>query len=257
VVGDWLAAGGRAIDTSADYGDGLHYAEGQTGAALKRTKVPRAELFITTKIPQSHLGFNSTLAVAEGSLQALGLDHVDLLLIHWPGVHGHPTADPTKSRQDTWRALEQLHRAGKVRAIGVSNFMPNHLAEIFAIATIPIAVNQFEYHVGVHDQALLELCGKHNITVTSYAPLACLDEGILQFSLPYSILYRKSLYDKQMAVTNDSAPSYIHTGGRRRADERRREGGRGGAPGQDRGAGGAYDAFGEIGTIFGSLNGKR
>ena len=79
------------------------------------------------------MGYNSTLQVVAGSLKALGVDYVDLVLIHWPGVSSRPTEDPTKSRQDTWRALEHLHKTGKAKSIGVSNFMPNHLAEIFSI----------------------------------------------------------------------------------------------------------------------------
>lgn len=174
----WLKQGGRAIDTSADYGDGLHAAELLTGKAIKQSGLARKDLFITSKIPQTLLGYNSTLAVAAGSLAALGVDYLDLLLIHWPGVvpsynPGHtPPEDPTAARVATWRALEELHKQGKVRAIGVSNFMPRHLAELFALedAIVP-AVNQFEYHVGLHDQQLLATCAAHNITVTGYAPL--------------------------------------------------------------------------------------
>ena len=84
---------------------------------------------------------------------------------------GRPTADPVASRADTWRALELLKSQGKARAIGVSNFMPVHLTELYRTAKISPAVNQFEYHIGLHDEELLQMCKDHNITVTAYAPL--------------------------------------------------------------------------------------
>ena len=160
---DWIKMGGRAIDTSADYGDGQHAAERLTGQAMRQSGVTRGELFLTSKIPQSELGYNSTLRVAEASLDALGVDYLDLLLIHWPGVVGHPTADPIASRADTWRALELLHARGQAKAIGVSNFMPRHLAELFQTAKVSPSVNQFEYHIGLHDEELLATCKAHNI----------------------------------------------------------------------------------------------
>ena len=160
---DWIKTGGRAIDTSADYGDGQHAAERLTGQAIRQSGVTRDQLFLTSKIPQSELGFNSTLQVAEASLNALGVDYLDLLLIHWPGVVGHPTANPIVSRADTWRALELLHARGQAKAIGVSNFMARHLVELFQSAKVSPSVNQFEYHIGLHDEELLAACKAHNI----------------------------------------------------------------------------------------------
>lgn len=160
---DWIKAGGRAIDTSADYGRGQHTAERLTGRAIAQSGIARDELFLTSKIPQSELGYNSTLRVAAASIDALGVEYLDLLLIHWPGVVGRPTADPVASRADTWRALELLHSRGQAKAIGVSNFMPRHLEELYRTAKVSPAVNQFEYHIGLHDDELLATCRAHNI----------------------------------------------------------------------------------------------
>jgi diketogulonate reductase-like aldo/keto reductase len=160
---DWIKAGGRAIDTSADYGRGQHTAERLTGRAIAQSGIARDELFLTSKIPQSELGYNSTLRVAAASIDALGVEYLDLLLIHWPGVVGRPTADPVASRADTWRALELLHSRGQAKAIGVSNFMPRHLEELYRTAKVSPAVNQFEYHIGLHDEELLATCRAHNI----------------------------------------------------------------------------------------------
>jgi 2,5-diketo-D-gluconate reductase A len=171
IVQDWIKMGGRAIDTSADYGSGQHSAERLTGVAIKQSGIAREELFLTSKIPQTELGYNSTLAVAAASLEAMDVAYLDLLLIHWPGVVGRPTADPVASRAETWRALELLHQQKKVKAIGVSNFMPVHLHELYKTAIVSPAVNQFEYHIGLIDTELLDLCEAHNITVTAYAPL--------------------------------------------------------------------------------------
>ncbi|MFD2117337.1 aldo/keto reductase [Paenibacillus yanchengensis] len=152
-----LEVGYRHIDTAASYKN-----EHEVGAALAKTSVPRDEIFVTTKIWNDDQGFETTLSAFERSSQKLGVDVIDLLLIHWP----------LKDKFiDTWRALEQLYKAGKVRAIGVSNFQIYHLEDLFAHAEIKPMVNQVEYHPLLTQVPLLSFCNDHQIKITAWSPL--------------------------------------------------------------------------------------
>src|SRR3990172_88428 len=113
-----LNSGYRLIDTASRYGN-----EQEVGLAVRKSNVPREEVFITTKVAGSEQGYASALKACEGSLRRLGLDHIDLYLIHWPG---------SRKRLETWRAMEELLEVGKARAIGVSNFMRSaeHTSEL-------------------------------------------------------------------------------------------------------------------------------
>jgi diketogulonate reductase-like aldo/keto reductase len=136
--------------------------EKDVGEALRKSSLPREEVFITTKLWNSDHGYDKALAAFEESRKKLGLDYVDLYLIHWP-VEG--------LRSETWKAMEKLLEQGKCRAIGVSNYMTWHLEELLShCSTIP-AVNQVEFHPYLYLKKLLDFCSSHDIQLESYSPL--------------------------------------------------------------------------------------
>jgi methylglyoxal/glyoxal reductase len=160
--------GYKSIDTAAIYGN-----EDGVGQAIKESGVPREELFITTKVWNSEQGYDSTLAAFDESLSKLGLDYVDLYLIHWP-VKG--------KYKDTWRALEKLYKDGRVRAIGVSNFHVHHLEDLLETAEIVPMVNQVEYHPHLAQLELREFCKQKGIQLEAWSPLKqgqLLDEPVI------------------------------------------------------------------------------
>jgi diketogulonate reductase-like aldo/keto reductase len=154
-----LAAGYRLIDTAAMYGN-----EADVGAAVRESGIPREEVFVTTKLWHTDLGYASAKRAFKESHDRLGLGYIDLYLIHWP------RADSPQVRLDTWRALEEIHEGGTCRAIGVSNYSIRHLEEL-AKARIPPAVNQVEFHPFVYDPELVEYCRAHRIQLEAYSPL--------------------------------------------------------------------------------------
>lgn len=172
-----IAAGYRSIDTAAAYGN-----EEGVGQAIRESGVPREELFITTKVWNSEQGYESTLAAFEDSRRKLGLDYLDLYLIHWP-VKG--------KYKDTWRALEKLYADGNVRAIGVSNFHPHHLDDLLADAKVVPAVDQVELHPLLNQAELRRYCEGKGIRVEAWSPLmqGNLDHPVLT---ELSVKYGKS-----------------------------------------------------------------
>jgi diketogulonate reductase-like aldo/keto reductase len=165
-----LEAGYRSIDTAAIYKN-----EEGVGKAIAESNVPREELFITTKIWNADQGFEETLKAFDVSMEKLGLDYLDLLLIHWPlPSHG--------KYLDTWRALEKLYKDGRVRAIGVSNFKVHHLQDILNNCEIKPMVNQVEYHPRFNQRELHDFCKKNEIQLEAWSPLmqgGLLDEPVL------------------------------------------------------------------------------
>jgi diketogulonate reductase-like aldo/keto reductase len=152
-----LELGYRHVDTAAAYGN-----EADVGAALRETDVPRAEVFVTTKLWNSDMGYHSAHDAFRRSLARLGLEYVDLYLLHWP-VPGR--------RLEAWRALEELQRDGLARAIGVSNFMVRHLEELLAHATVPPQVDQVELSPFLAQAELRKFCADHDVLVEAYSPL--------------------------------------------------------------------------------------
>lgn len=152
-----LDAGWRHIDTAAIYGN-----EREVGHAIRESGVPREEIFVTTKLWNDDQGYQVALAAFERSLAKLGLETVDLYLLHWP-VPGR--------RLDSWRALEELYHAGRVRAIGVSNFTIRHLDQLCARAEVIPAVNQVELHPFLQQPGLVAHCRALGIAVSAYSPL--------------------------------------------------------------------------------------
>jgi len=152
-----LELGYRHIDTASIYDN-----ERDVGAALRAAAVPRDELFVTTKLGNRDHGDEVARRAFERSLTALGLDHVDLYLVHWPVAGG---------RAGSWRALERIYEDGGARAIGVSNYMEPHLRELLATADVPPMVDQFELHPFLTQKDLVGLCRRHGIAVEAYSPL--------------------------------------------------------------------------------------
>ena len=152
-----LKAGYLSIDTAAAYGN-----EEGVGQGIRESGVPRSELFVTTKLWNTNQGYDSTLAAFEESRKKLGLEYIDLYLIHWP-VKGKYT--------ETWRAFEKLYRDGAVRAVGVSNFQEHHLLDIFETSKILPMVNQVELHPLLTQNKLRAFCKKHKIQMEAWSPL--------------------------------------------------------------------------------------
>jgi len=157
VVKTALAAGYRAIDTAAAYAN-----ERGVGEALK--SAPRDDIFVTTKLWNDNQGYDSTLVAFDKSLGRLGLDALDLYLIHWPA--------PRKGLYlDSWKALVRLKQEGRARSIGVSNFLPEHLERIIGETGVVPAVNQIELHPSFQQHALRAVHAKHGILTQSWSPL--------------------------------------------------------------------------------------
>lgn len=152
-----ISKGYRSIDTAAMYGN-----ERGVGKAIKESGIAREELFITTKLWNSDQGYDNALKAFDISLNKLGLDYLDLYLIHWP-VKG--------KYLDTWRALEKLYKEGCIRAIGVSNFQIHHLQEILQTSEIIPAVNQVERHPLLNQRDLLAFCQTNQIQLEAWSPL--------------------------------------------------------------------------------------
>lgn len=153
-----IKAGYRSIDTATVYGN-----EEGVGQAIRESGVAREELFITTKVWNNDQGYDSTLAAFDLSLSKLGLEYVDLYLVHWP---------IRAKYKDTWRALEKLYADGKVRAIGVSNFQIDHLEDLLEGAAVKPMVNQVELHPLLSQLELREYCRAQGIQIEAWAPLA-------------------------------------------------------------------------------------
>jgi diketogulonate reductase-like aldo/keto reductase len=155
-----LDSGYRSIDTAAAYRN-----EAGVGEAIRSSGLPRQDLFVTTKLWNSDQGYDPALRAFDASLSELGLDYVDLYLIHWP----LPKRD---NYVDTWRALEKLHADGRVRAVGVSNFQVPHLRRLLDETEIVPAVNQVELHPNLQQAALREFHAEHGIVTEAWSPLA-------------------------------------------------------------------------------------
>ncbi|MEK4487846.1 aldo/keto reductase [Psychrobacillus sp. FSL H8-0484] len=165
--------GYRSIDTAAIYeneeGVGQAIREG-----INEAGIPREELFITSKVWNSDLGYESTIEAYETSLKKLDLEYLDLYLIHWP-VEG--------KYKEAWRALETLYKEGRVKAIGVSNFQAHHLEDLMKDAEIKPMVNQVEYHPRLTQKEIQAFCQEHGIQLEAWSPLMqgqLLDNLVLQ-----------------------------------------------------------------------------
>ncbi|WP_036151038.1 aldo/keto reductase [Maribacter forsetii] len=151
-----LQLGYRHIDTAAAYKN-----EEGVGKGIRESGLNRSEIFLVTKVWNSDQGYEETLKAFDASLERLGVDYLDLYLIHWP-VEG--------KYKDTWRALEYLYAQKKIRAIGVSNFLKHHLEDLMSDCTVVPMVNQMEFHPHLVQQDLIDFCADNGIQYESWSP---------------------------------------------------------------------------------------
>ena len=182
-----LEAGYRSIDTAAIYGN-----EEGTGRALAASGVPREDLFVTTKLWNSEQGYDTTLRAFDASLAKLGLEYLDLYLIHWPM--------PAKDRYvDTYKAFEKLLADGRVRAIGVSNFLPEHLERLTGETSVVPAVNQIELHPHLQQHASREVHAEQGIATEAWSPLGS-GKGILEIPAIVAIAQKHNRTPAQVVL---------------------------------------------------------
>ncbi len=168
VISDAIKAGYRHLDTAA-----LYENEEEVGQALSESGISRSEFFITSKLRRNCLGYDNTKREFEESLKKLKTDYLDLYLIHWPrSDYGRDDFDDWKELdRESWRAMEELVKDGKIRAIGVSNFLPHHLDNLLETAEIVPAVNQLELHPGYLQEEAVEYSRKKGIEIEAWSPM--------------------------------------------------------------------------------------
>jgi 2,5-diketo-D-gluconate reductase A len=186
-VTEALKAGYRLIDTAQGYRN-----EEGVGAAFAESDVPRDELFITTKLTNSEQGYDTTLTAFDGSMEKLGIDVLDLFLIHWP----QPMFD---QYVDTWRAFEKLLADGRVRSIGVSNFEIPHLQRLMSETDVVPTVNQIELHPQFPQDELREFHAEHGILTESWGPLGQ-GKGLLEDPNIVEVARRKDRTPAQVVL---------------------------------------------------------
>ena len=203
-----LDAGYRLIDTAAVYGN-----EAGVGEAIRKSGIPREEIFITTKLWNSDQGKENVRKAFNASLERLGLDYVDLYLIHWPV--------PSKGLYvETWKELEQIYKDGKARAIGVSNFHPEHLDALLAECEIVPAVNQIELHPRFPQHELRDYCADKGIHIESWSPIGgskgnLLENPVLQQigdahgKTPAQVVIRWHIQNGLIVIPKSSNPDRI------------------------------------------------
>ncbi len=201
-----LEAGYRLIDTAAIYRN-----EASVGAALRDSGVAREAIFLTTKLWNSDHGYDATLRACRASMRRLGVDYLDLYLVHWPVA---------ERRRDTWRAMETLRDEGLVRSIGVSNYMLRHLRELLTHCRVKPAVNQIElspYNFR-YREPVVELCRDKHIAVECYSPLTkgqkLSDPPLVQIAAqlgktPAQVLIRWALDKGFVVIPKSSRPARI------------------------------------------------
>jgi 2,5-diketo-D-gluconate reductase A len=201
-----LEAGYRSIDTAA-----IYHNESGVGAALKSAGVPRDELFITTKVWNTDQGYDETLRAFDASTARLGLENLDLYLIHWP--------TPKRGKYlDTWRALEKLLADGRVRAIGVSNFLPEHLRAVADLGGTVPAVNQIEVHPALQQRDAQAANTELGVVTEAWSPLAQAgvlgDQAVLRIATdhgrtPAQVVLRWHVQQGRIVIPKSVTPSRI------------------------------------------------
>ncbi|KKB33167.1 aldo/keto reductase [Bacillus thermotolerans] len=202
-----LEAGYRSIDTAMIYQN-----EQGVGKAIRESNVPREELFITTKVWNSDHGYENTLQAYERSLEELGLDYVDLYLIHWPT----PKYD---EYIDTYKALEKLYQDGRVKAIGVCNFHIDHLERLLKECDVKPVLNQVECHPHLAQNDMKAFCAEHDIFVEAWSPLeqggdVLKDEAVQRIAeahgkTPAQVVLRWHLQNNTIVIPKSVTPSRI------------------------------------------------
>ena len=172
-----IGAGYRYFDTASFYGTETYLAE-----AIRESGIPRREFFIASKLWKDEMGYENVKSAFERTLNNLRTDYLDLYLIHWtlpePGYKEWRQLD-----KETWRAMEELYEAGKIRAIGLSNFLPHHIENILKDCRVRPAVDQIEYHPGYSQEAVVNYCRERGILVQAWSPIGrsrVLDEPLVK-----------------------------------------------------------------------------
>ena len=161
-----LKAGYHHIDTAAIYKN-----EESVGRAIRDSGIPRQEIFVTTKLWNTNHSYDEARQAFEESMEKLGLDYLDLYLIHWPNPKPLRENDEWKTRNaEVWGAMEDLYKEGKIRAIGVSNFLPHHLDALLETARVIPAVNQVRLAPGVYQEAVVAYCKEKGILLEAWGP---------------------------------------------------------------------------------------
>ena len=161
-----LKVGYRHIDTAAIYQN-----EESVGRAIRDSGIPRQEIFVTSKLWNTNHSYEEARQAFEQSMEKLGLDYLDLYLIHWPNPKPLRENDEWKTRNaEVWRAMEDLYKEGKIRAIGVSNFLPHHLDALLETARVIPAVNQVRLAPGVYQEAVVAYCKEKGILLEAWGP---------------------------------------------------------------------------------------
>lgn len=202
-----IEAGYRSIDTATIYGN-----EEGVGKAIAESGVPRDELFVTTKLWNDSQGYDSTLRAFDDSLARLGLDYVDLYLIHWP-MQGQDLYVPT------WQAFEKLYSEGRAKAIGVSNFHAPHLRRLFDETNIVPAVNQIELHPRLQQSELRAFHAEHGIATEAWSPIGqgkgLLEDGKLKAladkygKSPAQVVLRWHIQLGNVTIPKSATPSRV------------------------------------------------
>ncbi len=162
-----LKNGYRHIDTAAAYGN-----EQSVGEAIRDSGIPREEIFVTTKLPAECKGYHVAKECFEKSLSDLGLEYIDMYLIHAPWPWDKIGMDCTEGNIKSWKAMEEIYQSGKVRAIGVSNFETGHIQSLLEHCTIVPMCNQICFHIGNRQEQTVDFCKMLNIQMMAYSPLA-------------------------------------------------------------------------------------
>ena len=201
-----LEAGYRLIDTAAAYGN-----EAAVGRAIAASGLPRAEVFVTTKLATPDQGFQSSQDACKASLERLGLDYVDLYLIHWP-------AEERGAYVDSWGGLMKAKEVGDARSIGVCNFTPEHLSTVIELSFFVPAINQIELHPLLNQAELRAANAEHNIVTEAYSPLGIgnlLDNPAIATvaaahdKTPAQVLIRWSIQLGNVVIPRSSSPERI------------------------------------------------
>lgn len=162
-----LKSGYTHIDTARVYGN-----EASVGKAIRDSEIDRAALFVTTKLPAEIKTYDEALASFEVSIEILGLEYVDLYLIHAPWPWSDPGSDHTQGNIDAWKALESIYKSGRAKAIGISNFNVSDTQAILDNSEVRPAVNQIRYFIGHTQQDVMDFCQTNGILIEAYSPLA-------------------------------------------------------------------------------------
>ena len=171
-----IEAGYRYFDTASFY-----QTEDFLGQAILESNLPREDFFLVSKMWKDEMGYQQTKDALEKSLKRLGTDYLDIYLIHWP----RPSAACENWKEldlETWRAMEELQKEGKIRGLGLSNFLPHHIKNILENGTVKPVVNQLELHPGYMQQAAVQYCKEHGIQMQAWSPIGrrrILEDGLI------------------------------------------------------------------------------